>query len=151
MHDFQSFEFSNGDSSRKVFYKGTGPAVIVLHELPGMIPECVDLARRIAETGFTVYLPLLFGKPDRPMSLLGMAAYTAQLCISKEFYCFAHHQTSPIVDWLKALARKAHQDCGGEGVGVIGMCLSGGFALAMMADESVLAPVVERSFSMGFP
>lgn len=142
MDDFSVFEFASGEfPTRRVYRKGQGPAVVLLHELPGMIPACVDLARRIAEAGFTVYLPLLFGEPDQPFSLPAMLGFTARLCISREFYCFAKHQTSPITAWLRALCRKAKADCGGPGVGVIGMCLTGGFALALMADESVIAPV----------
>jgi len=142
MHDFAVFDFADGGSSRSVYRKGQGPAVILMHELPGMIPECVDLARRIADRGFTVYLPLLFGKPNEPLSIPKMVAYTAQVCISKEFNCFAKHQSSPITDWLRALCRKAHEECGSRGVGVIGMCLTGGFVLSLMADESVIAPIL---------
>jgi dienelactone hydrolase len=70
MRDFSTFEFtSEGFPARTVYTKGTGPAVVLLHELPGMIPECVDLGRRIAEAGFTVYMPLLFDQPDRPLSV----------------------------------------------------------------------------------
>lgn len=142
MHDFAMFDFADAGSSRRVYRKGEGAAVILMHELPGMIPECVDLARRIAEAGFTVYLPLLFGEPDEPLSIAKTLAYTARLCMSQEFYCFAKHQSSPITNWLRALCRKAHEECGSRGVGVIGMCLTGGFALSLMADESVMAPIV---------
>ncbi len=144
MHDFSMFKFSDGSSERPVYRKGEGPAIVLMHELPGMIPECVDLARRIAAAGFTVYLPLLFGKPDEPISIPKMLSYTAQLCVSQEFYCFAKHQSSPITNWLRALCRKAHQECGDRGVGVIGMCLTGGFVLALMADDSVIAPVIAQ-------
>ena len=145
MDDFSVFEFSFEDfPPRPVYTRGTGPAVVLMHELPGMIPECVDLARRIAEAGFTVYLPLLFGQPNQPFSIPKMLGFTAQLCISHEFYCFAKHRSSPITLWLKALCRKAKADCGGAGVGVIGMCLTGGFALALMADDSVIASVASQ-------
>lgn len=139
------FEFADGDSpARSVYCKGEGPAVVLMHELPGMIPECVDLARRIADAGFRVYLPLLFGQPDQPVSLPKMVIYTAQICISHEFFCLAKHRSSPITTWLKALCRHAKHECGDRGVGVIGMCLTGGFALALMADDSVIAPVVSQ-------
>ncbi len=123
--------------------QGTGAAVILMHELPGMIPECVDLARRLAEN-FTVYLPLLFGEPDKPLSVPKILQYTAQICISQEFYCFAKNRSSPITDWLKELCRYVKQECGGKGVGVIGMCLTGGFVLSLMADESVIAPIASQ-------
>ena len=144
MKDFSNFYFPENSSSKRLVYKkGSGAAVILMHELPGMIPECVDLARRLSEN-FTVYLPLLFGEPDRPLSLSKMAQYMAQLCISKEFYCFAKNKSSPITEWLKKLCQKAKAECGGNGVGVIGMCLTGGFVLSLMADDSVIAPVASQ-------
>jgi dienelactone hydrolase len=144
MEDFTKFYFpEDGSSKRLVYKKGSGTAVVLMHELPGMIPECVDLARRLSEN-FTVYMPLLFGEPNKPLSIAKMVQYTAQLCISQEFYCFAKHQSSPITEWLKALCRQAKQECGGKGVGVIGMCLTGGFVLSLMADDSVIAPVASQ-------
>jgi len=145
MDDFTALPFHYAAwPARRVFRKGQGPAVILLHELPGMIPECVALARRIAGAGFTVYLPLLFGEPNQPLSLPTVLRFALQLCISREFRCFSKHQSSPITDWLRALCRQAHLECGGPGVGVIGMCLTGGFVLAMMADEAVIAPVIAQ-------
>jgi dienelactone hydrolase len=152
MDDFLTFDFaSEGFAARRVYRKGAGPAVVILHELPGLIPECVDLARRVADAGFTVYLPLLFGEPNQPFSALKMAGNLVELCISQEFYCFARYQSSPITDWLRSLCRKAHADCGGRGVGVIGMCLTGSFVLSLMADPSVIAPVASQpSLPVGF-
>ncbi|PSN19588.1 dienelactone hydrolase [filamentous cyanobacterium CCP5] len=145
MKDFRSFDFAcDGFPARRVFYKGCGPAVVLMHELPGLIPECTDLARQIAAAGFTVYVPLLFGEPDASLSVAKTIGFVAQLCISQEFYCFAKRRTSPITYWLRALCRKAHADSGGRGVGVIGMCLTGGFVLSLMADESVIAPVASQ-------
>lgn len=92
-------------SQRTVYKKGNGFAVILMHELPGMIPECVDLARRLAEANFTVYLPLLFGEANSPLSVPKILQYVAQLCISKEFYLLAKNKSSPIADWLKSLCR----------------------------------------------
>lgn len=145
MEDFKSFEFAcEGFPARRVFYKGSGPGVVLMHELSGMVPECVDLGRRIAAAGFTVYVPLLFGEPDEAFSVPKTLGWVAQICISQEFYCFAKGQTSPITQWLRALCRRVHNNCGGPGVGVIGMCLTGGFVLSLMADESVIAPVASQ-------
>ena len=143
--DFSHFEFaSEAFPTRTVYTKGTGPAVVLLHELPGLIPECVDLGRQIAADGFTVYMPLLFDQPDRPFSVLKTLGLVAHICISQEFYCLAKHQSSPITQWLKALCRKAPQDCGGPGVGGIGMCLTGGFVLSFPMAQ------MQRRLSFGF-
>jgi len=145
MEDFTRFEFPyEAWPARPVYRTGEGRAVVLMHELPGMIPECVELARRLARAGLTVYLPLLFGEPNQPVGDVTTLKYAAQLCISREFQVFARHESSPITDWLRALCRRAHEECGGPGVGVIGMCLTGGFVLSLMADPSVLAPVLAQ-------
>jgi len=43
--------------------------------------------------------------------------------------------------WLIALARLAHEECGGPGVGAVGMCFTGNFAITMMLEDAVVAPV----------
>ncbi len=139
--DFQSFEFTANGKTKPVFFKGTGPAVVVMHELPGMTPECIALARRIAHEGFTVFMPLLFGEANEPLSIK-MLGYAVKLCLSKEFSMLATQRSSPVTIWLRALCREAKQRCDSPGVGVIGMCLTGGFVLSLMADESVLTPVM---------
>ena len=144
MKDFVTFYFpEDSEPKRLVYKKGNGAAVILMHELPGMVSECVELARRLAEN-FTVYLPLLFGEPNRAFSVPKTLQYTAQICISQEFYCLAKNKSSPITDWLKALCRHSKSECGGNGVGVIGMCLTGGFVLSLMADDSVIAPIASQ-------
>jgi dienelactone hydrolase len=71
-------------------------------------------------------------------------------CVSREFATMAAKKTSPVTTWLRALARHEHETNGGPGVGVVGMCLTGGFALAMMVDDIVLAPVLSQP-SLPFP
>jgi dienelactone hydrolase len=65
-------------------------------------------------------------------------------CVSAEFRAFAGGGTSPVVHWLRGLARAAHQDCGGPGVGAIGLCFTGNFALTMTLEPSVIAPVLNH-------
>jgi dienelactone hydrolase len=71
-------------------------------------------------------------------------------CISREFKVLARNEASPVTIWLRALAREALRECGGPGVGALGMCLTGNFALAMMIDPAVQAPVLSQP-SLPFP
>jgi dienelactone hydrolase len=131
-------------TSRQVFRLGSGPAVLVLSEIPGITPAVADFARRVADLGCSVVLPSMFGTPGKEMSPGYIAQSMAHACVSKEFATWARNQTSPLTTWLKALAREEHARCGGPGVGVVGMCITGGFALAMMVDPVVAAPVLSQ-------
>jgi len=140
--------------TRDVYRKGTGPGVILIHEIPGIEPDLVHFAEEIVARGYTVLLPRLFGTPGAGFSAGSMARTVRQFCVRREFAIFARGRTSPIAGWLRALARDLHVDTGGAGVGVIGICFTGGFALAMMADAPVIAPVLaEPSLpaGLGFP
>ncbi|WP_363346693.1 alpha/beta fold hydrolase [Methylocystis echinoides] len=140
---YNCFEFQHGGWTRAVFKRGAGPAVIVIHELPGLHPLVVRFGDRLVDAGFTCYLPSLFGHPGRPVSsAYALSSFASTLCLRREFSFWAADRSSPIVDWLRALARKAHEDCRGNGVGAIGMCLTGNFALAMTTEPSVVAPVL---------
>jgi dienelactone hydrolase len=151
LKDYALFDFDDGRWVRPVFKRGSGPAVIVIHEMPGLHPLVVRFADRIAAAGMTVYLPSLFGKPGKPVSApYALGTALAAICIRREFNVWATDKSSPIVDWLRALAKKAHGDCGGRGVGAVGMCFTGNFALAMMTEPAVVAPVMSQpSLPMG--
>jgi dienelactone hydrolase len=129
---------------RQVFRTGSGPAVVVIHEVPGITPAVAEFGRRVAAIGCTAVLPSLFGTPGRAMSPRYVASSMAHICVSKEFTTWATGRTSPVTTWLRALARAAHEECGGPGVGAVGMCATGGFALAMMVDDTVVAPVLSQ-------
>ena len=145
LSEYDEAAFSHGGRTRKVFKRGSGPAVIVIHEMPGLHPLVVRFADRVAASGMTAYCPSLFGEPGRPVSTgYALREMIAGICIRREFNVWASDKSSPIVDWLKALARQAHADCGGHGVGAVGMCFTGGFALAMMTEPSVVAPVLSQ-------
>jgi dienelactone hydrolase len=148
--DLEQFDATYDGVARAVFRGGKGPAVIVIHEIPGLHPGVVAFARRLIAAGMTVYCPSLFGEPGREVTGGYVLREIARACVSREFSTWATHRTSPIVAWLRALARDAHAACGGPGVGAIGMCLTGGFALAMMVDDAVVAPVLSQP-SLPFP
>jgi dienelactone hydrolase len=131
-------------TTRPTYRKGTGPGVIVIHELPGMTPEVIAFGDEVAAAGFTVVMPVLFGTPGTPTSFQALTSSLIQVCTSSEFTKLATRRTAPIADWLRDLARSLHEELGGPGVGALGMCFTGGFALAMMVDDSVAAPVVAQ-------
>jgi dienelactone hydrolase len=125
--------------------------VIVLAEMPGITPEVVAFADRVVDLGCTAVLPHLFGVPGAEMTALTTVRAIGPACVSREFSAWATGKTSPVVEWCKALARHEHERCGGPGVGVVGMCFTGNFALAMLPDESVIAPVMSQpSLPLGF-
>ncbi|HEX3948107.1 MAG TPA: dienelactone hydrolase family protein [Acidimicrobiales bacterium] len=136
--------------ARDVYRIGTGPAVVVVAEIPGITPEVAGFGRKVAALGCTAVLPHLFGEPGAPASAVGMMKSLGPACVSREFSTLALRKTSPVTVWLRALARDEHRRCGGPGVGVVGMCFTGGFALAMMVDETVVAPVLSQP-SLPFP
>ncbi|HSL59820.1 MAG TPA: dienelactone hydrolase family protein [Acidimicrobiales bacterium] len=123
---------------------GSGPAVLVLPEMPGVTPAVLGFARRVADLGCTAVIPDLFGEVGRPPSPSYLAASFTRACASREFAALATGRTSPVAGWLRALARAEHARCGGPGVGVVGMCFTGGFALAAVVDAPVVAPVLSQ-------
>ena len=152
LEGFSRESFAAEGKTRDVYRLGSGPAVIVIAEIPGITPRVSGFARKVAASGCTAVMPHLFGDPGREPSLGAMTKILGTLCISKEFARFALKRTSPVTVWLRALAANEFARCGGPGVGVVGMCFTGGFALAMMADAPVVAPVLSQPslpFSIG--
>ncbi|NRA00029.1 MAG: dienelactone hydrolase family protein [Myxococcales bacterium] len=150
LEGFEESTFSHDGAERTVYRRGSGPGVVIMHEIPGITPPVADFARTVSDDGFSVYLPHLFGTPNKPMTGGYAAGQMLRACISREFSVLARNESSPITNWLRALCRKAHHECGGPGVGAIGMCLTGNFALALMVDSSVMAPVLSQP-SLPFP
>ena len=134
-HSADGFEFPT-------YTEGEGPGVIVMHESPGLTPEVVRFGREVVDAGFTVVLPHFFGPAHRAPYALEAVHVIPRLCIGREFTTVATGRTTPVAAWLRSLARRVHGEAGGLGVGAVGMCFTGGFALAMMVDTSVVAPVV---------
>lgn len=150
LQDFTKEAFEAEGKTKDIYRLGTGPAVIVISEIPGITPLVADFARMVADLGCTAVLPVLFGEPGKPMSTPYVVSSLARTCISREFTMMARKQPSRVTTWLRMLAAAEHERCGGPGVGAVGMCLTGGFALAMMVDDTVVAPVLSQP-SMPFP
>lgn len=142
--DWERYEFSSAGFTHDVYRRGSGPAVVVIHEIPGVTPEVAAFANEVVERGFTVVMPDLVGSPGKEPNLAYGAVSMAKVCIAREFTTMAMNQTSPVIAWLRALARNLHDEVGGPGVGAVGMCFSGGFALGMMVDDIMVAPVVSQ-------
>jgi dienelactone hydrolase len=150
LDDFSRTEETYLGKTRAVYRLGSGPAVIVIAEIPGITPKVAEFARRVAALGCTATLPHLFGDPGAEPTTGLVVRTISSACVSREFTVLALRKTSPITVWLRQLARAEHERCGGPGVGVVGMCLTGGFALAMMVDDEVVAPVLSQP-SLPFP
>lgn len=140
--EFDAASFTYQGRTYEVFRAGSGPGVVVIHEMPGLHPGVVEFGRRLIGAGYTVYLPSLFGRPGEAASTGAFVRSLLRVCIAREFSILAD-RTSRIASWLRALAAKAYAECGGAGVGAVGMCFTGGFALAM-AEPAVLASVVSQ-------
>jgi dienelactone hydrolase len=147
---FATDTFTHEGTTKPVFRAGAGPGVVVIHEVPGVTPNVAAFARRVVDAGFTVAMPSLFGEPGRPLSAPYALRSLTHGCVSREFVTWATGRTSPVIGWLRALARDLHARAGGPGVGAVGMCFTGGFALAMAVDDTMLAPVLSQP-SLPFP
>jgi dienelactone hydrolase len=133
--------FRHDDLELPVYVQGDGPAVVVMHEIPNLHPGVIRFGQRLVDEGFQVWMPSMLGGAGDDVSLRANLAALGRVCISRAFSTFALRRTSPIVGWMRALARHAG---GGEPVGAIGMCLTGGFALAMAVDDELMAPVLSQ-------
>ena len=144
LEDFTRREVTLDGLGKAVYVAGSGPAVIVMTEMPGISPHVARFSRWVRDAGFTVYMPSLFGRDGAVPDADEGANVFRRACVSAEFRAFGANASSPVTQWLRALARLAHKECGGPGVGAIGMCFTGNFALSMMLETSVLAPVLSQ-------
>lgn len=139
-----SASFTGGGYTHDVYQRGEGPGVILIPEIPGIHPGVLGLGNHLVDNGFTVAMPSLFGEPGKPMTPGYAIPVMARACIAKEFQGFATNKERPVAQFLRALARDLNARTPGPGVGVIGMCFTGGFALAAAVDDAVLAPVLSQ-------
>jgi dienelactone hydrolase len=136
--------FTAAGYTHDVYRKGDGPGVVLIPEMPGLHPHVLALGNHLVDSGFTVAAPSLFGTPGAPALRPGAVPVLLKGCVSKEFAAFATNADRPVAHYLRALARDLNARTPGKGVGVIGQCFTGGFALAAAVDDSVLAPVLSQ-------
>ena len=144
LDDFEPRPTTLKGVTKVVHVAGSGPAVIVMAEMPGISPHVARFSRWVRDAGFTVYMPSLFGRDGAVPQVEEGSAVLQRACMSAEFRAFAANASSPATQWLRSLARLAHEQCGGPGVGAIGMCFTGNFALTMMLEPAMLAPVLSQ-------
>jgi len=144
LEDFERVVITLLEQEKTVYVAGAGPGVIVMSEMPGISPDVARFSRWVRDAGFTVYMPSLFGRDGAVPDAEAGKAILQRACVSAEFRAFAANESSPVTRWLRALASVAHRECGGRGVGAIGMCFTGNFALTMMLEPAVLAPVLSQ-------
>jgi dienelactone hydrolase len=142
--------FTGGGYTHDVYRKGEGPGVVLIPEIPGIHPGVLALGNHLVDNGFTVAIPSPFGEPGRPVTVGYTLSSLRRVCVAREFAALATNKHRPIADFLRALARDLNASTPGKGVGVIGQCFTGGFALAAAVDDSVLAPVLSQP-SVPFP
>jgi dienelactone hydrolase len=136
--------FSAAGYTHDVYRKGEGPGVVLIPEIPGLHPGVLALGNHLVDNGFTVAAPSLFGTPGASAVSAGGMLTLARACVAREFAAFATNADRPVAHYLRALARDLNEKTPGKGVGVIGQCFTGGFALAVAVDASVLAPVLSQ-------
>ncbi len=145
LDDFRHRTITLDGVAKPVYVGGVGPAVIVISEMPGISPHVARFARWVRDAGFTCFLPSLFGVDGAVADAERGADVFRRACVSAEFRAFgAGVGASSVTAWLRGLARLANEECGGGGVGAIGMCFTGNFAVAMMIEPAVVAPVVAQ-------
>ncbi len=148
--DYRIEPFTHGGRTHDVYRRGEGPCVLVAAEIPGITPAVTAFADRLVDLGLSVALPSMFGTPGKDSTIPRALGVIARSCVSREFHCLATRDSAPATAWLRALARMLHDQHGGEGIGFVGMCFTGGFGLAMMLDDAVIAPVLSQP-SQPFP
>ena len=141
MADYEPFPFQHARISHPVYVGGEGPPILLMHELPGLLHECRQLADKLVNVGFQVYMPLMFGEFDTPFSAAKTVLNVPKLCIRREFHLWARSGNSPILGWLRGLANEVATRSGHDKVGAIGMCLTGNFALSLVSEPAIEAAV----------
>jgi len=120
-----------------------GPPVLVLHEMPALSPDVLELALRLSRQNYSVYVPLLWGKPDHNTdSQLLFLRYAVELRSSPRWRAAEADVDRPILDELASLCRLIADAHPKHRIGVIGNCITGVFPFALAARvPKVAAPI----------
>jgi len=144
LSEYDVDDFAHDGITHRIYRRGSGPGVVVMAEIPGITPRVIEFADAVVDRGMSVAMPSMFGTDGSEPTTARVLRVFAASCVAKEFAAFASKRDRPVTKWLRALAADLHARAGGPGVGAVGMCFTGGFGLAMMADESVIAPVLSQ-------
>ena len=117
--------------------RADAPSVMLLHEWPGISASLVGFAERLAED-FRIVVPSVLGRDGHPTPLHSLT----QLCVRREVELLRTGKESRAIPWLRRLLDE-HVARGGP-CGVVGMCMTGGFALALAVHPRVRAGVVAQ-------
>lgn len=138
----QPVSIKTGELTKQLYVSSTsGKPVIVMHELPGMTSSYIEYCRELSTQGFRVYMPLLFKSPHTEMNSPQIALF----CVSGEFRNLfvrgAQVRERSIVQLLDEIIDHVSAQHPDQPIGVIGMCLTGGFSVAGIAKENVEAAI----------
>jgi len=150
--EFECLRVETPEVARDVYLgPKRGPGVLLLHELMGLTDDTFDLAARISEEGFTVALPHLFGPAGGKGSLAAGAAGLFDRCIRSQMSILAGSQPRKGTAWLAAAAEWLDERTDSpNGIGVIGMCATGAYAMAAVLDPKVGAVVASQAAGPAF-
>lgn len=135
---------------RTYFIRGTSDrCILLLHEINGLSPGCVDLGVNLVDQGFTVLMPLLFGHPMQDSVAWG----GIESCALGGFHCLSNGGRSwepEPVRWTQTLVANMEKQTEIRSIGVIGMCQSGAYPLATMVEHSKVKAVIMSQPALPF-
>jgi len=115
--------------------RGPFPAVIVIHEVFGLVDHIRDIACRFARAGYVGIAPDLFSREGGPGEMPDVAAIMKVIENLPDRRVLADLDAA--VDYLKSL-----DFVRGDRIGVIGFCMGGAYSLLFAGHSKELAAAV---------
>lgn len=115
---------------------GVGPGVVLLPDMLGVTPSMKNTAKRLCQEGYHVLLPDIYSSVKGAVKYCVRAAFQEAVRYN-EADTPQLNEIHNIVDFFKAFPYVAKNR-----IGMIGVCLTGGFVLHMALREDIAAPVV---------